>query len=375
MSDSVDICIVGAGMAGLSTAYWLAPHASVMVLEREAQPAYHSTGRSAALFAPQYGSRVIRRLTEASAPFLKHPPAGFCDGAVLKDRGFLTVGRSDQQQEREALLKLTADSLQVIHEISTAEALQRVPRLRPSAVAWALFDPSAMDMDVHLLLQAFQKGAKARGTTVRTHAEVINVTHGARGWTIQCPEFSVQANILVNAAGAWADPLAQLAGVAPLGLIPYRRTAFMMDAPPGTDVRQWPMVADAHETFYFKADGSRLLGSLAEENPSAPCDAQPDDLDVATAVDRIEGVVDFSIDRVERPWTGLRVFGNDRNPVSGFDPLARDFYWHAGLGGYGIQTSPAISEFAASRILGKALPETFLASGLSAAELAADRLR
>jgi len=373
MSDSVDICIVGGGMAGLSTAFWLAPHASVMVLERESQPAYHSTGRSAALYAPQYGSRVIRRLTEASGPFLKAPPAGFCDTPILSDRGFMTIGSTHQHAERAALLTLTAESQQVVHEISTAEARQRVPRLRHRELAWALFDPTAMDIDVHLLLQSFLKGAKARDALMRTNAEVVRLTHDTAGWQIHCPTFDLRARILVNAAGAWADSLAQLAGATTLGLKPYRRTAFMMDAPTGTDVRHWPMVADAAETFYFKADGSRLLGSLAEENPSPPCDAQPDDLDVATAVDRIEHVVDFTIDRVDHAWTGLRVFGADRNPVSGFDPRIPDFYWHAGLGGYGIQTSPAISAYAAAQLLRTSLPEVFLTSGLSPSELAADR--
>jgi len=370
----VDVCIIGGGMAGVSLAYRLAPHASVILLEREERLAYHSTGRSAALYAPQYGSRVIRLLTEASGEFFKTPPPGFADGPLVTPRGFMMVGRHEQAAARSHHLEVTAHSRQAVRELSGIEALAQVPTLRSSAVDWALYDDSALDIDVDRLFQGFLRGAKARGVSVRTVAEVSSLSHHAGHWHVQGPALAVEADVIVNAGGAWADSVASLAGLGRLGLIPYRRTAFLFDPPVGTDCRQWPMVVDAEEQFYFKPEAGRLLGSLAEENATTPCDAQPDDLDVATAVDRIEQVLAFPIHRVDTPWTGLRTFGPDRDPVSGFDPRASGFYWHAGLGGYGIQTAPAISDFAASAVLGRSPPESFSATRLVAAELAPDRL-
>jgi D-arginine dehydrogenase len=195
------------------------------------------------------------------------------------------------------------------------------------------------------------------------------------GWHVYTSTLKVRAQIIVNASGAWADPIAALAGISPLKLIPYRRTAFNFDAPQHANTTGWPMVIDAGERFYFKADAGRLLGSLAEEEPSPPCDAQPDDLDVALAVDRIEQVIDFPIRRVIRAWTGLRTFAPDRDPVSGFEHAVPGFYWHAAIGGYGIQTAAALGEFAAARILGRPLPASLAELGLSAADLDPGRLR
>jgi D-arginine dehydrogenase len=373
--DSVDVCIVGAGMAGASVAYHVAPHASVVILEREAHAGYHSTGRSAALYAPQYGSPVIRQLTMASGAFLATPPAGFAAAALLTPRGFMTIGRAGQRAALEQHEASARASGQTVRRLSVDEARALVPALRGDVVDWALLDSTAEDLDVEALLQGFLRAARALGARLLTTREVTGLERDDAGWRIRGAEFELRARIVVNAAGAWADEIAGLAGIAPLGLVPHRRTAFVFDVPGGTSVNRWPMVSDAEEQFYFKPEAGRVLGSLAEEVPAPAADAQPDDLDVAIAVDRIEQVIDFPIRRVLRAWAGLRVFGPDRNPVSGFEPGAPGFYWHAAIGGYGIQTAPALGAFAASRILGTDVPANLAGRGLAAGQLGAERLR
>ncbi len=362
-------------MAGASIAFHLAPHARVTLLEREAQAGYHSTGRSAALYSPNYCSRLVQQLTLAGQSFLDAPPAGFAATPLLRERGYLMIGRNSQlaaltQYELEA----AAAGLRT-RRLNAAEALELVPVLRATAFDWAMLDANAWDLDVDSLLQGFLRGARAHGARWLSRHEVSGITRENARWRVAGPDFELHADVVVNAAGAWADGLAALAGVAPLGLVPHRRTAFIFDPPTGIDAASWPMVADADEQFYFKPDAGRLLGSLGEEVPSPPVDAQPEDLDVATAVDRIEQMIEFPIQRVLRSWTGLRVFAPDRDPVSGFDAAAPGFYWHAGLGGYGIQTAAALGALAAATILGRPLPAALAAQQLKRGQLAPQRFR
>jgi D-arginine dehydrogenase len=372
--DSVDVCIIGGGMAGASVAFNLAPHARVLLLEREPHVAYHSTGRSAALYAPNYCSTLVQRLTLAGRSFLEAPPAGFAATPLLRERGYLMIGRHSQQAELEQYEREANDANLSTTRLSAQEAAGLVPVLRPGAFDWALLDPNAWDLDVDALLQGFLRGARAHGTRVLTAHEALTIRPDGAGWRVGGQDFGVHAQVVVNAAGAWADELAGRAGIAPLQLVPHRRTAFIFEPPTGRDVAHWPMVADADEQYYFKPDAGRLLGSLGEETPSPPTDAQPEDLDVAIAVDRIEQVVDFSVQRVLRSWTGLRVFGPDRDPVSGFATGAPGFYWHAGLGGYGIQTAAALGMFAAAVILGQELPAALREHAIDPAQLAPQRL-
>jgi D-arginine dehydrogenase len=373
--DSVDVCIIGGGMAGASVAFHLAPHASLVLLEREPHVGYHSTGRSAAMYVPQYGSPVIRRLTAVAGSFLRAPPADFAPGPLLSERGALTVGSAGQRAVLEHHAAVAQASGQALTRLTSAEARVLVPALKPAAVDWALLDRTAQDMDVEALLQGFLRGARAHGAHVVTDREVATLARDAGGWRVTGREIELRARIVVNAAGAWADDVAHRAGIAPLGLVPHRRTAFVFDGPEDVAVARWPMVLDAEELFYFKPEAGRLLGSLAEEVPSPPVDAQPDELDVAIAVDRIEQAVDFSVRRVLRSWTGLRIFGRDRDPVSGFEPGVPGFYWHAAIGGYGIQTAPALGAFAAATILGQEPPPTLAERGLRAEQIAPQRLR
>ena len=372
--DTVDVCIIGGGMAGASVAFHLAPHASVTVLEREPHVGYHSTGRSAALYAPNYCSSLVQRLTLAGQPFLTTPPPGFTTTPLLHDRGYLMIGCTAQRAARGKYEDEAQADLDT-RRLTPHEARELVPVLRPEAMDWALLDPHAWDLDVDSLLQGFLRGARAHGARVLTAREVTAIERDGATWHIAGPSFDLRAGIVVNASGAWADELAGRAGVAPLGLVPHRRTAFMFDAPENIVVANWPMVADADEQFYFKPDAARLLGSLGEEVPSPPVDAQPEDLDVAIAVDRIEQVIDFPVRRVLRSWTGLRVFAPDRDPVSGFEPGMPGFYWHAGLGGVGIQTAAALGPFAAAMILGHRPPTAISERHVGPAQLAPERLR
>ena len=373
--DSVDACIIGGGMAGASVAAHLAPHARVALLEREPHAGYHSTGRSAALFSPNYCSRLVQQLTLAAQPFLAAPPEGFSAGPLLRERRYLMIGREARREALDQYEREAAAAGLATGRLSKQEALALVPVLRTDGFDWALLDANAWDLDVDALLQGFLRIARTHGARWLAGHEVTALAREGAAWRIRGPGFELRADVVVNAAGAWADGLAGMAGVAPLGLVPHRRTAFIFDAPAGRDASRWPMVADADEQFYFKPDAGRLLGSLGEEVPSPPVDALPEDIDVATAVDRIEQVVDFPVTRVLRSWTGLRVFGPDRDPVSGFEEDHPGFYWHAGLGGYGIQTAAALGPFAASAILGRALPAPLAAQRLAPAQLAPRRLR
>ena len=373
--DSLEVCIIGAGMAGASVAFHLAPRARVTLLEREPHAGYHSTGRSAAQYAPNYGSELIQRLTLASGSFLADPPRGFASAPLLRDCGFLMIGQNTELAERDQYETGARAAALDTRRLTPREACGLVPVLRSDACDWALLDPSAWDLDVDLLLQGFLRGARAHQARIVTSREAVSIERDGAAWHITGPEFDLHADVVVNAAGAWADEIARRAGEAPLGLVPHRRTAFIFDPPDGVTVASWPMVTDATMQFYFKPDAGRLLGSLAEEVPAPPGDAQPEDLDVAIAVDRIEQRVNFPIRRVLRSWTGLRVFGPDRDPVSGFEPGAPGFYWHAGLGGYGIQTAPALGAFAAALILNRELPAALTERGIAPAQLAPQRLR
>ena len=251
--------------------------------------------------------------------------------------------------------------------LDSKEVCRLIPALRPDYVAGGVFEPKASDIDIHALHQGF-----LRGVPLRRNAEVAGLEHTGSGWRVALRAGGeVEARIVVNAAGAWADEVAALAGAAPIGLVPKRRTAFIFEAETGG----WPMAVDVDEQFYFKPESGRVLGSLADETPSPPCDAQPEEIDVAMAADRIERATTFRIRRIERRWAGLRSFVADKTPVAGFDADIPGFFWCAGQGGYGIQTAPAMGMTAAALVAGEGLPQRIRDLGLEEAALGPARLR
>ncbi|PWC56409.1 FAD-dependent oxidoreductase [Azospirillum sp. TSO22-1] len=375
-----DFLIVGAGMAGASAAYELAALGSVLLLEREAQPGYHSTGRSAALYTQTYGHAVVRALTVASWNFYSSPPDGFSEHPPLSPRGVLLIGRADQTAALDAAFAEGRRLTPSVERWDAAQTLARAPLLRADYVAGAVWEPEAMDLDVHAIHQGYLRGLKARGGQTVTDAEVRAVERRGGLWVARTPAGDYAAPVLVNAAGAWADSLAELAGVRPLGLVPKRRTALTFDPvfddpADAAGLDGWPMVIDVDETFYFKPDAGRLLASPADETPVAPCDVQPEEWDVAVAVDRVEQAVRFRIRRIAHRWAGLRSFVADKVPVVGFDAAAEGFLWLAGQGGYGIQTAPAMARTAAALASGGGLPAELAALGVTAADLSPGRLR
>jgi D-arginine dehydrogenase len=364
-----DFAIIGAGIAGASLGYELAAQGSVTLLEAEDFPGYHTTGRSAALFNEAYGNAVIRALTAGSRVFYTAPPQGFAATPLLTPRGCLFIARADQQASLAAHFSESA----AIRPVSPQEALRRVPVLRAQAVAEAGYDDTAMDIDVHALHQGFLSGAKARGLHLVTGARVEAIERHGGEWRLSTTAGPFRAKTLVNAAGAWAEEIGLMAGAARIGLTPRRRTALLIDPPPGSDSAHWPMVMDADEEFYFKPDAGRLLVSPADETPSPPCDAQPEELDVALAIDRLQHAAEIPVRRVFRAWAGLRSFVADRSPVVGWDPKIEGLFWLAAQGGYGIQTAPAMASLAASLCRGGGIPAPLTDLGVSAAMLSPDR--
>lgn len=364
MTNSFDIIIIGGGIAGFGIAAFLNGNVRVLLLEKEAFPGVHATGRSAALFSETYGSEPIRALSRASAGFLSNPPEAFQLKSPLHPRGVLYIATKDQEQR---LLQAASSPLMKAgaQVISADEATARCPILKPGYAAAALWEPCAQDIDVDALLQAFVRKFRLSGGTILANAEVNALTKSSEGWRVRAGDAEYTAPIIVNAAGAWTDQVAELAGIAPLGIQPLQRTAILVDPPAGAEIVSWPCVIDIDENFYFKPDAGKLLLSPCDEQPMPPYDAQPEELDVAIAVDRVEQATTLQVRRVEHRWAGLRSFAPDRLPVVGFDPRAPGFFWLAGQGGYGVQTAPALSRLAAALVTGENVPIDIIDIGLN----------
>jgi D-arginine dehydrogenase len=369
-----DVVIVGAGIAGASAAYALAPHARVIVLEREERPGYHSTGRSAALFSATYGNAPVRALARAGRSFLESPPPGFAAQPILSPRGSVVYGAAAQADALAARAEEWRATGTEVRLLSGAVLRALVPPLREDVAEAGILEPGARDIDVDALHQGFLRGAKAAGAQFVVNAELRAAEFAGGRWRLATAAGEAGAAVLVNAAGAWADEVARIAGVAPLGIQPLRRTAVIFECARFGGLRPWPMAVNAEETLYFKADAGRFLASPADQTPTPPCDAQPEELDVATLLDRLERETLFEAKRLTAKWAGLRSFARDRTPVCGFDPGQPAFFWLAGQGGYGIKTSPALSELAAALILGRTVSGALADEGVDARALSPARL-
>jgi len=368
-----DAIVIGAGIAGASVAYFMAPHARVLVLEREAYAGMHSTGRSAALFCETYGSPQVRALTRAARPFFSQPPEGFAAQPILRRLGATVIGSAAQVDGVRAMYEAIVPFTRDIELHDQARVLAMVPVLRPEAARIGLHEPGASDIDVNELHQGFLRGLRARGGELRLNVGIRAISRGAGNWQVDDGEQAFRAPLLLNAAGAWVDQVATLAGVTPIGIIPKRRSAFVFESPENLVTADWPFITSFDESYYFKPDAGLLLGSCANADPVEPHDVQPEDYDIALGIHRIEEATTLTIRRPRRSWAGLRSFVADGDLVGGFAPDAPGFFWVAAQGGYGIQTSAAMGEACANLALGRPLPSPLVDAGLSAAMLAPRR--
>jgi len=373
-----DILIVGAGIAGASLAWRLAGQRSVALLERESQPGYHSTGRSAAMFMETYGPPMVRALTRASRAFYERPPEGFAPD-LMQPRGVLYLATHGQEQELANTRKELLTNCPGLQTLDARTTLAHVPCLRPDLVHGALYDAGAQDMDVNALHQGFLRGFRQKAGAdgeLRISAGVTRAAHDGRCWTVELSDGqTLRARTVVNAAGAWADELAAVFGVRPIGLVPHRRSAFTFKGPEGVDASHWPAVVGVDESYYFKPDAGQLLGSPANADPTVPHDVVPEELDIAMGIHQIESVTTLTIRRPASTWAGLRSFVPDGEMVIGHDDTGPGFFWLAAQGGYGIQSAAGASALADALLREAALPEDLLRQGVDARALSPARLR
>lgn len=371
MSRIADIIVIGGGIAGTSVAAEIAAEGSadVLLLEMETELGYHATGRSAAMYEPAEGQPLVRALTRASGPFLSNPPVGFAETPLLSPRGVLMLGFAGHEELIEAARGAG------YQEVDAAFAKSKLPILKTNGAISVLWDESAQDIDVDALHAGWQRTLRRAGGTIVTDAAVAAGARADGVWRLQTRAGAFEAPIVILAAGAWSDLVARSCGVQPVGLRPKRRSAAIVAGPVGLSVRDWPEVLPADLGFYCKPMGGKLMLSPAEEDPMDPHDAWADDLRLAEAVERLEAMLDMRVQRLERTWGGLRTFAPDGLPVVGFDPEVAGFFWLAGQGGYGIQTSPILARLAAAIVLSGQVPVELTRAVIGCESLSPSRFR
>lgn len=374
MTKEYDFIVIGAGAAGSSVAYELSRRGKVALVERESAPAYHSTSRSAAVLSEAYGPVGWQRLSTASRPFFESPPPGFAEHDLLRPLGALYFATPDESPALEASAReLTRRGVE--HRLMpAAEAQALSPTVRIEPFALALYEPGCGDIDAAALVQGYVKQARRNGAAIVMDAGVDAIDRRQGHWHVRAGDTAFSAPVLVNAAGAWADDIAALAGLKRRGITPYRRTAITFDPPAGHDPARWPMTFDVAETWYFKPEGGRIMVSPVDKTPTPPCDCQPEELDIAIAADRIQQVTTMEVRRIVRSWAGLRTFAPDEQPVIGPDPDEPSFIWLAGQGGNGVMAAPAAAQLAASLAASDAVPADLQAIGIEAAMVSPERL-
>ncbi len=370
----VDVVIIGGGIAGVTAASHLAPHRSVVLLEREKQLAHHTTGRSAAIFLENYGGPLNRRLSIGSREFLESRAQGLADVPLLNPEGMLDVGGPEAVAELTERAAAGAALVPSIRLVDEAEILGLAPALRPGVVVAGVWEPDAATLDVMALHQAFVRGARNNGASIERDATVRRLSRSDGIWSVKSDAGVFEAPIVVNAAGAWGDEIGEMAGARPLGLEPRRRTAFTVQT--DFDTSSWPFVNHDLEPrrCYFKPEaGGQVLCSPADETLSEPCDARPEEIDVARAIDAVNELTILDIRSVKTTWAGLRTFAPDRDPVLGWDDQVDGFCWMVGQGGTGIQTSPASGAVVGAIVRGEPLPRVLRDLGLTETDLAPRR--
>lgn len=347
-SRSAEVVVIGAGIAGASAAWALAEHCDTVLIELESQPGSHATGRSAAVISETSGPAAVCALAAASRPWLARPPTDLGSDSLLTSRGLLWVADNTTADQLD-VIETTARNLGIpVEPLSSAQARRRVPVLRSDWLVQAVLEPMAMNIDVARLLAGFLGGFRDRGGVLRCADPALRLEPTGERWRVVTPSGTITASAVVNAAGAWADQVAQTAGLPPIGLQPLRRTAFVF---PVDGVSSWPVVMDVGSRFYFEPEGPGLLASPADETPSEPTDARADELDIARAVDALAQATTLEVKGVHSSWAGLRTFAPDRLPVVGPDPLAPGLFWLAGQGGGGIKTSPALAHYVTALVV------------------------
>ncbi len=367
--------IAGAGAVGASLAWRLAPKRKVVILEREAQPGYHSTGRSAAHYTDVIGGEIVQALSSLTREFIDNPPDGFSDAPLLTSRPVLLLfGRHTEHPHfsEESLAHVIG---RILHRLDHDACMEKCPILKSDMFSHGLWEPTAGDIDVNAIHQGYLRGARRVGATVVCDAEIMALYRRDSLWVAETRAGVFSAPAFANCTGAWGDVIGDMAGAQTVDLQPMRRTAFTFDGPNDTDFAGWPLVADDGESFYFKPDAGRILASLSDETPSPPCDAQPEELDIALAAQRVMEWTDLAIHQIASRWAGLRSFVDDRLPVTGFDPDLEGFFWNVGQGGAGIQTSAGLSAFAAAVMLDEEIPAKLADVGITRRTLSPARLR
>lgn len=347
-AQDFDIAVIGAGMAGASAAAFLSVDRRVALIEAEEVAGYHTTGRSAAIWIQNYGPPDVRELTRLSRSFYEAPPAGFTDIGLISRRPVLLLATDPQMADLETAIAAG----QGLRQVTVAEATALVPALRPGYLGGAALETDAFDMDVAAIHQGFLRQLRAGGGVLGLRSRAGRIERRSGVWEVETASGEVfRAPVVVNASGAWGDEVAGIAGAAPLGLQPRRRTAAIVDPSP-FDVSGWPMICDVNEGWYARPEArTRLMVSPADATPIHPHDVQPEEIDVAIGIDRMQQAMDIPVRRVEHSWAGLRTFTPDGSLAFGWDPSVDGFFWCVGQGGYGIQTAPAAGRFVADLVL------------------------
>ena len=373
-----DVLVLGGGIAGLSAAARLARHMRVTVIEAEDALGYHSSGRSVSFSHYGIGNSEVRALTAWSRPFFEAQPDGFCETPIARIVPTIYVAREESLPALEALHADMARFTDAISWIGEKEIEALCPVIRTGAghAVKAILDPTGLKLDADALLQSFAREVRAAGSEILTGRRIAAIERAGEGWRVQSDKGeSWTAPILVNAAGAWGDRVAAMAGVAPIGLQPKRRTIIVVDPPAGMDVSAWPFVHSAASDFYMLPEAGQILVSPVDEIDDDPCDAQPEDYDAALAAHRLELHTSLSVSRIAHRWAGLRSFVADRVPTAGFDPAAPGFFWLVGQGGYGLQTAPAMAAIVEALITGGGWPRGLAELGVEPAQVDPERLR
>ena len=362
-----DVAVIGGGIAGLSAAAWLAPRCSVVVIEAEDTLGYHATGRSAAAYTECYGSETIRRLAKASLPYL------VTEDGLTSPQPVMFVASPDRRHRLDAVYDRYSPLVPDLERLSPSEVSTACSAFGSEATAGGVREPGALNLDVHALLTAYTTTIKRNGGQIRTGFKPDSIDKTRGRWRIESSDADVMCTVVVNAAGAWGDGVATMAGVEPLGLSPLLRSVFTFTT--DHDTSEWPLVVEADVNWYFKPEGPNVLGSAASELPSTATDVRAPELDIALGIEKLNTATNFDIRSVRNTWAGLRTFTADGTPAVGFDDAVRDFFWLVGQGGYGIKTSPALGQLAASLVLAGSVPESVSAFGVTSGSLTPDRFR